>query len=68
MLGVTAAVLLVLPAGTAGLAGVAAAALVAAAFGLAAHRRYGGITGDVLGATSKVAETAALGAAVVVLG
>lgn len=54
------AVLLALPAGTAGLWAVAAAALTAVVVGVAAWRWFGGVTGDVLGATAKVAETAAL--------
>jgi cobalamin synthase len=43
------------------------AGLVAAGLALLARRRYGGVTGDVLGATAKIAETAALVAAVVVM-
>jgi adenosylcobinamide-GDP ribazoletransferase len=68
VLGVAVAVLFALPAGAAGLWGLATAALLAATLAVVARRRYGGITGDVLGATAKVAETAAIVAAVVVLG
>jgi adenosylcobinamide-GDP ribazoletransferase len=67
-LGVAVALLLALPAGAAGFWAFGAAALASIALGLAARRKYGGITGDVLGATAKLAETAALTAAVVVLG
>jgi adenosylcobinamide-GDP ribazoletransferase len=66
-LGVALAVLLALPAGTAGLVGAGAAALAALVLGLAARAWFGGVTGDVLGATAKLAETAALVAAVAVL-
>jgi adenosylcobinamide-GDP ribazoletransferase len=62
------AVALALPAGAAGLWGIAAAALAALALGLYARARFGGVTGDVLGATAKLAETAALLAAVIALG
>jgi adenosylcobinamide-GDP ribazoletransferase len=58
---------LALPAGAAGLAGLGAAVLAAAAVGLLAARRFGGVTGDVLGAAAKLGETSALLAAVVVL-
>jgi adenosylcobinamide-GDP ribazoletransferase len=60
-------VLLALPAGASGLAALAAAAGTAVAVSVVALRRFGGVTGDVLGATAKVAETAALLAAVTVL-
>jgi adenosylcobinamide-GDP ribazoletransferase len=66
-LGVALAVLLALPAGAAGLWAVAAAALTAVVLGLFARRRFGGFTGDVLGATAKLAETAALVAGVAVV-
>lgn len=66
-LAIALAVLLSLPAGVAGLAGAATAALVAIALALAARARFGGVTGDVLGATAKLAETSALLAAAAVL-
>ena len=59
-LGLACAVALALLAGTAGLWGAAAAALVAMSVAVLARRRFGGFTGDVLGATAKLAETAAL--------
>ena len=52
--------------GLAGLAGVAAGGGVAAVLGLYFHRWLGGVTGDTLGATAKLAETAALIAIVMV--
>jgi adenosylcobinamide-GDP ribazoletransferase len=67
VLGVALAVLLALPAGVAGLWGVGAAALTAVALGLFAKRRFGGVTGDVLGATAKLGETAALVAGVAMI-
>jgi cobalamin 5'-phosphate synthase/cobalamin synthase len=54
------AVAFAVPARGAGLAGCAAAAAVAAALGFAVHRWLGGTTGDVMGATAKLAETAFL--------
>ena len=51
----------------AGLGGLAAAAFAALLLTLVAARRLGGVTGDVLGATAKLAETAALVAAAIVL-
>ncbi len=65
--GVVTGVALALPAGSAGLAGVAAAALVSLGAGLAARRGLGGVTGDVLGAAAKLAETAFLVAALAVV-
>jgi adenosylcobinamide-GDP ribazoletransferase len=65
--GLALAVLLALPAGAAGLWAVGAAALMAVVLGLVARRWLGGVTGDVLGATAKVAETAALVAGVMVV-
>jgi adenosylcobinamide-GDP ribazoletransferase len=61
------ACLLALPAGWAGAwaVGGAVAAVVAATF--VAARKFGGVTGDVLGATAKLAETGALIAAVAAL-
>ena len=66
-LGVVIAAVLALPAGFAGVAALAAAAVVTALAILFFDRRFGGVTGDVLGATGKLAETGALlvGAAVV---
>jgi adenosylcobinamide-GDP ribazoletransferase len=61
------AVLLALPAGAAGLWGIVAAVLSAVVLGLLARRRFGGVTGDVLGATAKLSETAALLAGVAVV-
>lgn len=61
------ACLLVLPAGWAGIGGAGAAGLVALGCTFVARRRFGGMTGDVLGATAKLTETGALLAAVIVL-
>jgi len=66
-LGIGLGIALALPAGVAGLWGAGAAALVAVALAFAARTRFGGVTGDVLGATAKLAETAALVAATVAL-
>lgn len=60
--GIACALVLALPAGLAGLWGAAAAALAAFLLAGFARRRFGGFTGDVLGATAKLAETAALAA------
>ena len=65
--GLALAVALALPAGTAGLAGLGAAAVVTTALGLYWRRWLGGITGDLLGATAKLAETAILVTALAVL-
>jgi adenosylcobinamide-GDP ribazoletransferase len=61
------AVLLAAPSGVAGLAGLATAAVVALALGVVCRAWLGGVTGDTLGATSKLAETAFLVAALVVI-
>lgn len=61
------AVVLALPAGGAGLWAVGAAAVAAFAVALVARARFGGFTGDVLGASAKLAETAALLAAAAAL-
>lgn len=65
VLGLGLALALALPAGAAGLWGAGAAAVAALVLGLIARSRFGGVTGDVLGAAAKLAETAALVAAVV---
>lgn len=61
--GLVLAALIVVPAGWPGLWSAAAAALVAALLAAYARRRFGGVTGDVLGALAKLSETAALLAA-----
>jgi cobalamin 5'-phosphate synthase/cobalamin synthase len=66
-LGIGLAVVLALPAGAAGLAGLAVAAGLTAALGLYWRRWLGGVTGDTLGATAKLAETAILVTALAVL-
>jgi len=65
--GVLLAVALALPAGEAGLAGLGAAALVALVLGVFFRRWIGGLTGDLMGAAAKLAETAALVTALAVL-
>jgi len=65
VLGLGIALGLALPAGAAGLWGAGAAVAAALVLGLIAQSRFGGVTGDVLGAAAKLAETAALVAAVV---
>lgn len=66
--GVVVGAALVLPAGAAGLAGLAAAAITALVLGLFYRRWLAGVTGDLLGATAKLAESAFLVAALAVLG
>lgn len=68
VLGLALALLLALPAEAAGLWGAGAAALTALVVGLVARSRFGGVTGDVLGATAKLAETSALVAGAAYLG
>jgi adenosylcobinamide-GDP ribazoletransferase len=65
VVGLGIALALALPAGAAGLWGAGAAAGAALVLGLVARSRFGGVTGDVLGAAAKLAETASLVAAVV---
>jgi adenosylcobinamide-GDP ribazoletransferase len=67
VVGLGLAVVLALPAGAAGLAGLGAATIVTAALGVFWHRWLGGVTGDLLGATAKLAETAILVTALAVL-
>jgi adenosylcobinamide-GDP ribazoletransferase len=67
LLAVVVAGLLSLPAGVAGLAGLGAAAVVAVALTLFSWRRFAGVTGDLMGATAKLAETAALAFAAAVV-
>jgi adenosylcobinamide-GDP ribazoletransferase len=65
--GVVLALVLAVPAGTAGLAAAAAAAATCAALAGFYFLWLGGFTGDLLGAAGKLAETAALVTALVVL-
>jgi adenosylcobinamide-GDP ribazoletransferase len=67
VLGVGIALVLALPAGTAGLCAAGAAAIAALGLSLVARAKFGGVTGDVLGATAKLAETTALIAAAAAL-
>jgi adenosylcobinamide-GDP ribazoletransferase len=67
LVGLSIAVVFTLPAGAAGAGGAAAAAAVGLVLALAARSKFGGVTGDVLGAIAKVSETAALLGATVVL-
>jgi adenosylcobinamide-GDP ribazoletransferase len=65
--GLAVAALLALPAGTAGIVGAGAAAAVGVVLGLFFLGWLGGVTGDMLGAAAKLAETAALVTALAVL-
>ena len=67
VVGLVLAVGLASPPGTAGLAGLGVAAVVTTALGLYWRRWLGGVTGDLLGATAKLAETAILVTALAVL-
>lgn len=62
LFAVVMAAVLAVPVGVSGLWGLAAAGLVAGLLTLLVRRRFGGMTGDLLGATAKLAETAALAA------
>ena len=55
------------PAGLPGLAGLGAAAGLTVVLGIVWQRWLGGVTGDLLGATAKLAETAILVTALAVL-
>lgn len=65
--GLVLAVVLAVPAGVPGLSALAVAAAVTLALGLYWRRWLGGVTGDVLGATAKLAETATLVTALALL-
>jgi len=65
--GLGLAVLLAVPAGLAGLGGLGVAAVATAALALYWRRWLGGVTGDTLGATAKLAETATLVTALALL-
>ncbi len=67
VVGLLLACLLALPAGEAGLWAAGAAFLVAAVLAIYARHRFGGVTGDVLGAVTKLAETGGLVAAAAAL-
>jgi adenosylcobinamide-GDP ribazoletransferase len=67
VVGIGLAVVLALPAGVPGLAGMGAAAVLTGALGIVWLRWLGGVTGDVLGATAKLAETAILVTALALL-
>jgi adenosylcobinamide-GDP ribazoletransferase len=68
VVGIATALVFALPAGEAALWGAGAAAIAALVVALVARSKLGGVTGDVLGAAAKLAETAALLAAVASLG
>jgi adenosylcobinamide-GDP ribazoletransferase len=61
------AVVLALPAGVAGVAALVSAWVVAGALAILYARRFGGLTGDLLGAAAKLAETTALVVALALL-
>lgn len=65
--GIVFATALAVVAGEAGLACLAAATVVTIALGLYYRHRFGGVTGDLLGAAAKLGETAALLAALVLV-
>jgi adenosylcobinamide-GDP ribazoletransferase len=67
VVGVGLAIVLAVPAGVPALAGLGAAAVATVALGLYWHRWLGGVTGDLLGATAKVAETTTLVTALALL-
>ena len=67
VIGVGLAFALGLPAGLPGLAGLGAAAVLTVVLGIVWQRWLGGVTGDLLGATAKLAETAILVTALAVL-
>jgi adenosylcobinamide-GDP ribazoletransferase len=67
LVGVGLAIVLAVPAGLPGLAALGAGAVVAAILGLYWLRWLGGVTGDVLGATAKLVETATLVTALALL-
>jgi adenosylcobinamide-GDP ribazoletransferase len=67
VVGLGLAVLLAVPAGVPGLVGLGVAAALTAALGLYWRRWLGGVTGDALGATAKLPETAILVTALALL-
>jgi adenosylcobinamide-GDP ribazoletransferase len=67
LVGVGLAIVLAVPAGLPGLAALGAGAVVSAILGLYWLRWLGGVTGDVLGATAKLVETATLVTALALL-
>jgi adenosylcobinamide-GDP ribazoletransferase len=68
LVGIALAVVLVAPAGVAGLAAAGVAAAVCTVLAVFYRSWLGGVTGDLLGAAAKLAETAALVTALVVIG